>query len=66
MPDASNDPALLVLKGRAYLQNGKLEEAFQVHPVNTYRVSVLLAVCPGITNKNKKKKTTACFFKGVF
>lgn len=38
MPDASNDPALLVLKGRAYLQKGKLEEAFQVHPVNTYRV----------------------------
>ncbi|XP_076854203.1 tetratricopeptide repeat protein 37 isoform X2 [Brachyhypopomus gauderio] len=30
MPDASNDPAMLALKGRAYLQKGQLEEAFQV------------------------------------
>ncbi|KAL7839781.1 hypothetical protein SRHO_G00264390 [Serrasalmus rhombeus] len=30
MADASNDPALLALKGRAYLQKGQLAEAFQV------------------------------------
>ncbi|XP_072521083.1 superkiller complex protein 3 [Salminus brasiliensis] len=30
MTDSINDPALLVLKGRAYLQKGQLEEAFQV------------------------------------
>uniref|UniRef100_A0AAR2M0I3 Tetratricopeptide repeat domain 37 n=1 Tax=Pygocentrus nattereri TaxID=42514 RepID=A0AAR2M0I3_PYGNA len=30
MADASNDPALLALKGRAYLQKGQLADAFQV------------------------------------
>ncbi|KAI5088222.1 tetratricopeptide repeat protein 37 [Silurus meridionalis] len=40
MPDASNDPALLVFKGRAYLQKEKLEEAFQVS-------SDLLSLHPG-------------------
>uniref|UniRef100_A0A8B9JX98 Tetratricopeptide repeat domain 37 n=1 Tax=Astyanax mexicanus TaxID=7994 RepID=A0A8B9JX98_ASTMX len=33
MADLINDPALLALKGRAFLQKGQLAEAFQVHPV---------------------------------
>lgn len=49
MPDASNDPALLVLKVRAYLQKGKIEEAFQVHSINSDCVLLVKLVYSVIT-----------------
>lgn len=61
MPDANNDPALLVLKVRAYLQKRKLEEAFQVQSAIMYWVSILECLPPVIT-----KITLLDYYKGVF
>ncbi|TSM86011.1 Tetratricopeptide repeat protein 37 [Bagarius yarrelli] len=69
MPDASNDPALLVLKVRACLQKGKLEEAFQVssellssHPASVDGLTVM-----GLTHnaKNEYQQAEQCFTKAL-
>ncbi|XP_046697752.1 tetratricopeptide repeat protein 37 isoform X2 [Silurus meridionalis] len=65
MPDASNDPALLVFKGRAYLQKEKLEEAFQVSSdlLSLHPGSVEGLTLKGLTHgaKNEYQLAEQCF-----
>ncbi|KAM9446217.1 superkiller complex protein 3 [Clarias gariepinus] len=69
MPDASNDPALLVFKGRAYLQKGKLEEAFQVSSelLSSHPGSVDGLTLKGLTHraKNEYQQAEQCFTEAV-
>ncbi|XP_062873563.1 superkiller complex protein 3 [Trichomycterus rosablanca] len=52
MPDAKNNPALLALKGRAYLQKGQLEEALQVASdlLNSHAGSVEVLTLKGLVH----------------
>ncbi|XP_027001415.1 tetratricopeptide repeat protein 37 [Tachysurus fulvidraco] len=69
MPDANNDPALLVLKVRAYLQKRKFEEAFQVSSelLSSHPCSVEGLIVKGLTHraKNEYQQAEQCFTEAV-